>query len=173
MSALEDRVRTAVKDATTKHAGVTHLALRDAFVAFLGVLEESFDLPTPDPADEAPPVHQVPTVPGAVVLATEVRGARFERPLLVARIGGGPTDVPWTASEDVLGFWWHGDEHITDWFPARVVPDDAHGPVATLRRILDVATKVDGIPCDEARDLITVEASEALAALGDEAVSRA
>lgn len=86
------------------------------------------------------PAPALPTEPGQLVIAAT----------------GGPVQREMTLCLGPTGYWrpLDGSEHflpssIGDWTPARVVPNDEHGPVAVLRRVAellgDTATAPTGI----------------------------
>lgn len=117
---------------------------------------------------EAPPVRELPTEPGAVVLADEVRGVHLDPPVLLVRaVGVG--SYPWKPADDRLinDYYEHADGDVTGWVAARVVRDDEHGPAAAFRRILD-AVQRDDIGCMGKLQGVEFAAREALKALGGE-----
>lgn len=76
------------------------------------------------------PPPELPTEPGSVVLASRAGGREFDPPV-VAVLSDDRDALPWWVP---FGNHDQAPEEITEWIPARVVPDDEHGPVAVLRR---------------------------------------
>ncbi|AJT42400.1 hypothetical protein [Psychromicrobium lacuslunae] len=64
------------------------------------------------------PAPQLPTEPGSVIIAYEVRGVRNEDGWRMMLTSG--EACPWISSQYVDGYPWHDPEHITDWLPATV-----------------------------------------------------
>jgi len=88
------------------------------------------------------PAPQLPTEPGSVITAYEVRGERNEngwRLMYIAcdDFAAGPDN--WISETDIAGAIWHYPENITSWLPATVTtnkePSDEvhnHGPAEGL-----------------------------------------
>lgn len=72
--------------------------------------------------DLAPEPTPLPTEPGSIIIATEVRGVRAEWRMMLDR------DGEWFSPEMICGEWHHQPEDITKWTKARVLPS-ATGPV--------------------------------------------
>jgi hypothetical protein len=139
--------------------------VRDALVAGLQVLADELG---PRPDDEAPPVRELPTERGAVIIATHLCGDLLDAPRAAVLIpDDGDDGVPWRvgvpggAAGD--SSWWAAED-ITGWVPALVVRADDEGPVAALREI--EAFPFDRkIPFDERVDHLRELARRALARL--------
>jgi hypothetical protein len=165
-----DQVRRAVRLALASHGVMTDrdtvslAALQDAFVTVGAVLAEEFG---PRPEDAAPPpVHELPTEPGAVVFVTEMHGSPLATPRAAVLVPDAHDDeIPWRVGTPGAGAYsWLTPRDITGWLPALVVRDDERGPRAALEAILKVAQDSD-VDNDVARDLMADDAREALARL--------
>lgn len=107
----------------------------------------------------APESLALPIEPGSVVLATRIEGVEIDPPVLVA-LTDDRDDTPWLAMQaNAAGARWIAPADITEWIPARVVPDDEHGPVAVLRR---VAEQLKG----RSREDLADDVSDALIVIG-------
>lgn len=107
----------------------------------------------------------LPTEPGAVVLAYEVRGMNLDRPQLLVR--SERTGLWWSPTP--LGDderWHHDDEAIRRWSPAVVVPAGDDGPVAALREIRRVLDAHPGGSWATAMEQVGSLADDALRVLG-------
>lgn len=66
-------------------------------------------------------VRETPALPkevGSVILVTECRGGRADKPVVAVKAGGGD----WvTYGYRFAGYDWHNPEHIGAWSPAKVV----------------------------------------------------
>jgi hypothetical protein len=89
------------------------------------------------------PAPALPTEPGAVVLASRIRGHVFDPAVLAVRAPDGHMGTWMTPGIRLPGpghgaptMWFHVPD-ITEWTPASVVPDDEHGPVAVLRHLAE------------------------------------
>jgi hypothetical protein len=118
--------------------------------------------------DDAPPVRDLPTEPGAVVLVTELRGETFDPPIPALRDTDRDDRAPWCSGGHVGGDRFHDSRDITGWIPARVVRDDEQGPVEALRRIMDAVQEKDGLGCIKTLQAVEFAAREALKALDGE-----
>lgn len=63
-----------------------------------------------------PEPKPLPTEPGSVITATEVRGVKGEWQMILR------DDGDWLSAKSIGGYYWHYPEDITDWTEARVVP---------------------------------------------------
>ncbi len=163
MSGLEDRVREVV-EGSFEGEQVTIEGLARAFNAVARLLEESFDLPTPDPAAAAPG-RELPTEVGSVIL--------------ISGYAGQPVDPPLAAVLDIDGTWfdptefvdsdrpWLDGARIAPWVAARVVPDEGtHAPVVALREVLRISREGRD-PMEHRMGQVEFAAREALKALGE------
>lgn len=174
--ALDEAVGGALRRYGADGHGL-HLGIRAALVDGLQVLAREFG---PRPEDSAPPpMHELPTEPGAVIYVTGWTDPWAPKPLLAVLAGIGDGGLRWctptwgwpsAASGTPAVTIWFDPGQIVDWVPARVVPDDEFGPVAALHRIahpeFDRKTALDEV-VDELRTV----ARDALEAI-DEQVPR-
>ena len=63
-----------------------------------------------------PEKPDLPTEPGSVIIATELRGVEGRWQMML------DDDGDWSSGERVSGHRWHRPNHITAWTKARVVP---------------------------------------------------
>lgn len=90
------------------------------------------DEPSPDPDPEP----QLPTEPGAVVLARVVDGLTFDPPVVLLRDSWGYGGSVWHSGPKIGGRLDHRDADVTDWQPAEVISREL---AYDLRHRLEVA----------------------------------
>lgn len=62
------------------------------------------------------PKPELPTEPGSVIIATEVRGVKGRWELYLR------SERNWIAVDGIDGYRYHDPKHITEWEPAKIVP---------------------------------------------------
>lgn len=158
MSGLTERLEVAVGQAMRARGAFPHGGRVDAdqvrggIVAGLEVLAEEFG---PRPEDAAPPVRELPTEPGAVVLATRMYGIACDARVLVHAPGDDADDEPWCdpTKGTLQSSRWSAAGDIDEWQPATVVPTAAHeAAVAALRDVVALLHGPQSGDAQEAQD---------------------
>ena len=116
--------RTALTEAA-ENAGVTTDQARTILEA-AGVTVQ----PEPKP---------LPTEPGSVIIATEVRGKKGRWTVHLGGFGS------WGITEEIGGYSWHDPVHITAWTEARVVPVSTTPVTLTEDQVGEVWSKESGL----------------------------
>lgn len=116
---------------------------------------------------EAPPVRELPSEPGALLLAFKAGTRTSARGIPFRLAGDGRSWHPLDEQHFAAYPQFIGTDFGDDWAPAVVVRDDEHGPAAAFRRILD-AVQRDDIGCMGKLQGVEFAAREALKALGGE-----
>lgn len=62
------------------------------------------------------PKPELPTEPGSIIIATEVRGVKGRWELYLR------SERNWIAVDGIDGYRYHDPKHITEWEPAKIVP---------------------------------------------------